>query len=62
MALLGLERGDEAATNPIYFQAEVDRLIDLARERGRGPTRWSATNSPAPTPAPRSCAISACGR
>ncbi|MFE9320790.1 acyl-CoA dehydrogenase family protein [Nocardia sp. NPDC052278] len=34
MALLGLERGDEAATNPISFRAEVDRLIDLARERG----------------------------
>jgi alkylation response protein AidB-like acyl-CoA dehydrogenase len=35
MALLGLERGDEAATNPIYFRAEVDRLIRLAQERGR---------------------------
>jgi alkylation response protein AidB-like acyl-CoA dehydrogenase len=34
MALLGLERGDEAATNPIFFRAEVDRLIRLARERG----------------------------
>ena len=34
MALLGLERGDEAATNPIFFRAEVDRLIELARERG----------------------------
>ncbi|NKY61025.1 acyl-CoA dehydrogenase family protein [Nocardia flavorosea] len=34
MALLGLERGDEVATNPIFFRAEVDRLIDLARERG----------------------------
>jgi alkylation response protein AidB-like acyl-CoA dehydrogenase len=35
MALLGLERGDEAATNPIFFGAEVGRLIELARERGR---------------------------
>ena len=35
MALLGLERGDEAATNPIYFGAEVRHLIGLARERGR---------------------------
>lgn len=35
MELLGLERGDEAATNPIYFKAEVDRLIKLAQERGR---------------------------
>lgn len=34
MALLGLERGDEAATNPILFRAEVDRLLDLVRERG----------------------------
>jgi alkylation response protein AidB-like acyl-CoA dehydrogenase len=34
MALLGLERGDEAATNPIFFRAEVNRLIRLARERG----------------------------
>lgn len=34
-ALLGLERGDEAATNPIFFRAEVDRLIALARERGQ---------------------------
>jgi hypothetical protein len=36
MALLGLERGDEAATNPIFFRAEVDRLVELARERGLG--------------------------
>ena len=34
MSLLGLERGDEAATNPIMFRAEVDRLVELARERG----------------------------
>ncbi|OXM64083.1 acyl-CoA dehydrogenase family protein [Amycolatopsis vastitatis] len=34
MSLLGLERGDEAATNPIMFRAEIDRLIELARERG----------------------------
>lgn len=34
MALLGLERGDEAATNPILFRAEVDRLINLMNERG----------------------------
>ena len=35
MALLGLERGDEAATNPIYFKAEVARLIKLAQEHGK---------------------------
>lgn len=35
MGLLGHERGEEAATNPIMFRAELDRLIDLAREQGR---------------------------
>jgi alkylation response protein AidB-like acyl-CoA dehydrogenase len=34
MALLGLERGDEAATNPILFRAEVDRLVKLVHEQG----------------------------
>jgi alkylation response protein AidB-like acyl-CoA dehydrogenase len=33
--LLGLERGEEAATNPILFRAELDRLFVMARERGR---------------------------
>jgi hypothetical protein len=33
--LLGFERGDEAATNPILFRRELDRLIVLARERGK---------------------------
>jgi alkylation response protein AidB-like acyl-CoA dehydrogenase len=32
--LLGFERGDEAATNPILFRRELDRLTELARERG----------------------------
>lgn len=35
MSLLSLERGDEAATNPILFRAELDRLVEMARERGR---------------------------
>jgi alkylation response protein AidB-like acyl-CoA dehydrogenase len=35
MSLLGYERGEEAATNPIFFRAELDRLVALARERGR---------------------------
>ncbi|HLY33611.1 MAG TPA: acyl-CoA dehydrogenase family protein [Jatrophihabitantaceae bacterium] len=35
MSLLGHERGEEAATNPILFRAELDRLFELARERGR---------------------------
>ncbi|WP_375483019.1 acyl-CoA dehydrogenase family protein [uncultured Mycobacterium sp.] len=33
MALLELERGDEAATNPVLFRAELDRLIGLVHER-----------------------------
>jgi len=33
--LLGYERGDEAATNPILFRQELDRLIELARLRHR---------------------------
>ena len=33
--LLGLERGEEAATNPILFRAELDRLVAMASERGR---------------------------
>ena len=32
--LLGLERGEEAAINPILFRAELDRLLVLARESG----------------------------
>ncbi len=35
MSLLGFERGEAAATVPIRFQAELDRLFLLARERGR---------------------------
>jgi alkylation response protein AidB-like acyl-CoA dehydrogenase len=34
-SLLGLERGDEAATNPVLFRAELDRLVEMARELGR---------------------------
>jgi alkylation response protein AidB-like acyl-CoA dehydrogenase len=34
-SLLGHERGEEAATNPIFFRAELDRIIDLARTTGR---------------------------
>ena len=34
-SLLGLERGEEAATNPILFRGELERIIDLARQHGR---------------------------
>ncbi len=33
MTLLGFERGEAAATMPVRFQAELDRLFLLARER-----------------------------
>jgi alkylation response protein AidB-like acyl-CoA dehydrogenase len=35
MTLLEHERGEEAATNPILFRAELDRLLALAAEHGR---------------------------
>jgi alkylation response protein AidB-like acyl-CoA dehydrogenase len=35
MSLLGHERGEDAAVNPIMFRYELDRLIDLARAYGR---------------------------
>src|SRR4029077_9493066 len=34
MPLLGYERGEAAATVPIRFQGEIDRLLVLAKERG----------------------------
>ena len=34
MTLLGFERGEAAATMPIRYQAEIDRLFILAKERG----------------------------
>ncbi len=34
MTLLGYERGEAAATGPIRYQAEMDRLLILAKERG----------------------------
>src|SRR5690606_17886597 len=34
MSLLGFERGEAAATGPIRFRAEFDRLVDLARSYG----------------------------
>ena len=34
MTLLGFERGEAAATVPIRYQAEIERLLALAKERG----------------------------
>lgn len=35
MTLLGYERGEAAATLPVRYQGELDRLLILAKERGR---------------------------
>ncbi|MDQ6697621.1 MAG: acyl-CoA dehydrogenase family protein [Actinomycetota bacterium] len=35
MFLLGYERGEAAATFPVMFRAELDRLVALAQEHGR---------------------------
>ena len=35
MTLLGYERGESAAVLPIRFEADLDRLLALAKERGR---------------------------
>jgi alkylation response protein AidB-like acyl-CoA dehydrogenase len=34
MTLLGYERGEAAATFPLMFRTELDRLVELVRERG----------------------------
>ena len=34
MTLLGYERGEAAATMPLEFRADLDRLIEMARDRG----------------------------
>jgi alkylation response protein AidB-like acyl-CoA dehydrogenase len=35
MTLLGYERGEAAATHPLMFRTELDRLVALAQERGK---------------------------
>ncbi len=39
-SLLGHERGEEAALNPIMFRHEYDRLVALARDHGRLDDPW----------------------
>ena len=34
MTLLGYERGEAAATTPIAYRSELDRLLEMAKERG----------------------------
>ena len=43
MTLLGYERGEAAATMPMRFQGELDRLMALARERGLTAIRSSVS-------------------
>ena len=38
--LLTFERGETTATLPIRFQAELDRLVELIRTRGKGNDPW----------------------
>ncbi|MDH3300100.1 MAG: acyl-CoA dehydrogenase family protein, partial [Acidimicrobiia bacterium] len=35
MTLLGYERGEAAATNPVAFGTEIERLFELARQHGK---------------------------
>ncbi len=35
MTLLGYERGEASATTPALFRVEMDRLLELAKERGK---------------------------
>ena len=63
MTLLGYERGAAAATMPIRFQDELDRLLDAGQGTRR---RRRAGHAPAPGPVLhrvcRSCGGSACAR
>jgi alkylation response protein AidB-like acyl-CoA dehydrogenase len=56
MTLLGYERGEAAATIPVMFRHELDRLIGLAREQGAADDPVSASGSPGATARSRSCA------
>ncbi len=35
MTLLGYERGEAAATTPVAYRGELDRLLEMAKERGK---------------------------
>ena len=63
MTLLGYERGEAAATFPIMFRTELDRLLALAKEHGRDrrPAHPPAAGV-VPHARSRSCATSACAR
>ena len=63
MTLLGYERGEAAATFPLMFRTELDRLAGAGRRSAAAPTtRSSASAWRGATPRSRSCATSACGR
>ena len=54
--LLTFERGGAAATFPLMFREEFERLVELARTTGRLRTRGSGTAWPTATGGSRSCA------
>ena len=63
MTLLGYERGEAAATVPIRFQAEIDRLMALAKEsRAHRRSRHPPAAGVVLQQGRRSCATSACAR
>ena len=61
MTLLGYERGEAAATFPVMFRIEYDRLEQLARDRGtEHRSASSASGWPRRTPPSRSCGTTVC--
>ena len=61
MSLLGHERGEEAALNPIMFRHEFDRLVALARDYGlHRRASHPRRDSRGASSASRSCGCSGC--
>ncbi len=60
MTLLGYERGEAAATFPLKFRTELDRLIAVAKEHGRADEPSCARSWRGATRRWRSCATSVC--
>jgi alkylation response protein AidB-like acyl-CoA dehydrogenase len=59
--LLGFERGESAATFPLRFREELDRLIELAQTRGRSDDPIIRQGLARAHEEARSCACSGCG-
>ena len=61
--LLGFERGESAATFPLKFREELDRLLELARApRPHARSDHPARARPRRTRSARSCGSSGCAR